>query len=254
MTIIFDLRCGVSGDMLLGALLDAFEGDKYEVIHTIEKAASVMSPTTVNTNEIERFDLKAISIDVIWESMEVHSTGSMDMIAYMGKALDTISANPRVQKMAKRILQNILEAEMIAHKCRLMEDVHLHEAGTPDTLVDAIGISLLFDKLEMDGEWIHATPISLGAGKVRTDHGLLDVPVPAVRAMIRNIPVRTGPVEGELATPTGVAAVSSFVEIWMDHENIGDSDTIDGRILGRGAGSREYSSFPNILTIMEVDE
>jgi uncharacterized protein (DUF111 family) len=135
-----------------------------------------------------------------------------------------------------------------------MDEVHLHEAGTPDTLVDMIGISLLFDLLELDGEWIKATPVSLGSGKVKTSHGEMDVPVPAVRAMIRNLPARSGPVMGELATPTGIAAVSSFVEIWMDHSELGDKGEIDGSLLGIGAGSREYPSFPNMLGIWEVDQ
>ncbi len=254
MTMIFDLRSGVSGDMLLGAMFQMYEGDRQEVLDVLVEAASVLSPTRVWIEDIERMGQKGLKLNTEWDEMRYDNTPALDMMSHLSDGLGQISANDRVARMSRRILLSILEAEMTAHQCSTMEEVHLHEAGTPDTIVDAVGISILFDKMELDGEWVKATPISLGAGTVMTSHGELEVPVPAVRPMIRHIPVRSGPMEGELATPTGVAAVSAFVDIWMGHEELGDTGEIPGKLMGLGAGTREYPSFPNMLGIWEVED
>lgn len=255
MTILFDLRSGVSGDMVLSALLQAYENEGKDIknpVEKIEKAASVMSPTRIRPGEIERSGLRGYSIDVDFEPLDNDLVHGVEMVENINRGLREIGANDRIRRMSLQMIKNILEAEMKAHQCGTVEEVHLHETGTPDTLVDIIGISLLFDLLEFDGEWIKATPISMGAGTVDTSHGELEVPVPAVRAMIGNIPVRTGPVNGELATPTGVAAVKAFVEIWMDISDLGDDEDIKGELIGCGAGKREYPSFANMLRIWEV--
>ncbi len=255
MTIALDLRCGVSGDMLLGAFMDIYsrEGDVEKVLERIERAASVMAPTRVRMVEVERSGVLGKDISVDWDPLPMNSVPGTAMKEYLGSGLKTISANDRIVRKTNRMLDNILEAEMVAHGCGTLEEVHLHETGSPDTLVDIIGISLVYDLLEMDGEWLKATPISLGMGAVETSHGTLPVPVPAVRHMIRSIPVRAGPVEGELATPTGVAAVSAIVELWMDHSEKGDTEPFKGKLLGAGSGKRVYNGFSNMLSIWEVE-
>jgi len=255
MTVLFDLRSGVSGDMLLSALLHVYRNkgkDAENFLSKIEQAASVMSPTRISMQDIERLGMDGISIDVEWDPLRKDHIHGVEMIEFINVGLRKISANDRVQKMCMRMMKNILEAEMIAHQCRTIEDVHLHETGTPDTLVDIIGISLLFEELQFDGEWVKATPLSLGGGTVDTSHGELEVPVPAVRAMIGSIPVRSGPVEGELATPTGVAAIQSFIEIWMEYSELGNDGVIEGKRIGTGAGKREYPTFANMLNIWEI--
>ncbi len=254
MTVALDLRCGVSGDMLLGALVDMYsgDGDERKVLDKIERAASVMSETSVRVDKLERMGIGGASVDVSWKKLPSETVTGTGMREILETALEEISANDRIKRRSLRMFDNILEAEKVSHNCKTLEEVHLHETGTPDTLVDVIGISLLFDMMELDGEWVKATPISLGSGTVDTSHGVLQVPVPAVRHMIRNLPVRGGPVNGELATPTGVAAVSALVELWMDHSEKGDSGPFEGELLGAGAGKREYEGFSNMLTIWEV--
>jgi len=253
-TILLDLRSGVSGDMLLGALLDMYskKNDPEHLLGIISECASVMSPTTVSMERVDRSTGPAVRLLVDWEPMDDAEMTGSSMMEHLEKALSVISANDRVARMAGRVLRTILSAEMVVHNRRTPEEVHLHETGTPDTLVDVLGCSLLFDILELDGEWVYGTPISLGMGWVEIEHGRMEVPVPAVRNMIRSLPARTGPVEGELATPTGVALVSAMVEIWMDHGEMGDTERVKGKLLGCGAGSREYREFTNVLSIWET--
>lgn len=255
MHLTLDLRCGVSGDMLLGALLDWYEkeiGDIEPVLGNISKAASIQSPTNVWTRNVRRGDETVKRLFVEWEKLEEDTCSGREMMDHLNSGLNITNMNSRVQKIAKRILLNILEAETSVHNERDVNDVHLHEAGTPDTLVDVIGIAYVADKLEVDGYWVRATPVSLGMGTIATAHGVYEIPVPAVRHMIRGMPARSGPVKGELTTPTGIAAVKALVEIWLDEKEGGDDVPLKGTPVGRGAGEREYSNtFPNTLTIYE---
>ena len=250
MTVTFDLRCGVSGDMLLGSLMEMYsrEGDVDAVLNTIKRAAAVMSPTDVSLSRVTRDGVQANVISVNWEPMGVEAVGGREMREHLERGIQAASLGDKGATLARSILTKILEGEKDAHLVGTIDEVHLHETGTPDTLVDIIGISLLYEKLELFDEWVHATPLSLGMGTVDTEHGALEVPVPAVRPMIRNIRTRMGPVEGELATPTGVAAITSIVEIWQA------DDELKGEPVGRGAGTREFEDgWSNILTIYKED-
>jgi len=247
---ILDLRCGASGDMLLSALLDRYSsrGDTSEVIEQICKAASVQAPTVVKTCRVDRHGARPLMVDVEWTDLYPVTIPGLRMMEYLKEGLERVDIGQKGRSLAERTLQRLLEGEMEAHMARSIDGVHLHEAGTPDTLVDIVGISLLYDRMDLDDIWITGTPISLGRGIVETDHGPMEVPVKAVRPMIRNLPTRTGPVEGELATPTGVAALVSLVRIWSDDYPSGEGLNV----TGMGAGKRRYPPpFRNVLTIFE---
>lgn len=256
MNVTLDLRCGVSGDMVLGALMDWLgrNGDVREIISDLELAASVMSPTRVEMKHVDRHGTQAARFLVSWDKMSRESVLGEDMISFIEDGLSRISIDRAGKEITMRILKNILDAESIAHLVNDLGEVHLHETGTPDTIVDAVGIGLLYDRLELEGAWIQGTPISLGYGTIDTSHGELEVPVPAVRSMIRNLPVRSGPVPGELATPTGVAAAMALIEIWLDSRAGGDSILIPGEVVGSGAGLNSYPHpFRNTLDIYLED-
>ena len=222
------------------------------VLEQISKAASVMSPTNVWVRDVNRGEERSKRLFVEWEELEKDTCSGREMRNHLNSGLNVTNMNSRVRRLAERILNNILEAEAVVHNERDAGDVHLHEAGTPDTLVDVIGIAYVSDKLEVDGYWVKATPVSLGSGTIATAHGVYEIPVPAVRHMIRGIPARAGPVEGELTTPTGIAAAKALVEIWMDEDEGGDDADLPGTLVGRGSGEREYDNgFPNTLRIFE---
>ncbi len=254
MRLTLDLRCGVSGDMLLGSLLDWYSADNdvSVFLRDLSRAASVQSPTRINSFETHRGGKKVRRLEVGWDQLENGTTPGREMMAHLEKAMVVMGSTERSKKVARRMLNMILEAEAAVHNETGPEHVHLHEAGTPDTLVDVVGIAHLYDKLEVDGYWVRGTPISLGRGMIATAHGAYEIPVPAVRHMLRGVPANTGPVDGELATPTGVAAAKSLVEIWLDDTEGGDCVSLPGKPVGRGAGEREYTDeFPNTLTIYE---
>lgn len=253
MDLVFDLRCGVSGDMLLSALLDWSSGS--DDIRALEEAASVHSPTRISTGTVSRDGIEAKQVRVEWDEPENRTHTGGEMLEFLEKGMDILVTNDRTRKLSRRILTNILEAEAVVHNENSVTDVHLHEAGTPDTLVDVLGIARLCDRMEVDGYWVKATPVSLGTGIITTAHGVYDIPVPAVRHMMRSANWRSGPVEGELATPTGMAAVNALVEIWLQESEVPDDIPHRWRKVGTGAGSRVYSGgFTNTLSIYEVEE
>lgn len=256
MDLIMDLRCGISGDMLLGSLLEWYskESDQDEFLKNLARAASVQSSTEIWTRRIRRNGMEAVRLFVEWEKLKERTTHGETILSYLEEGAGLLGMNDRSRRLARRILMNLLEAEAAAHNERSPMDVHLHEAGTPDTLVDVLGIAYLSDRLQVDGYWVKATPVSLGMGMQNTEHGIYEIPVPAVRHMIRGLPGRMGPVKGELTTPTGIAAARTLVEIWLDQEAYRDDGVIRGELLGSGAGEREYGGkFTNTLSIYEVE-
>jgi len=252
MNLTLDLRCGVSGDMLLSALLDMYSrgSEAGPVLEMLSACGSVISETRVRKKMVKRSGGPATGLDVDFERFDGSKMTGKRMMDLMDEALSLSDCDDLGKRLAKRMLRTLLESEMAVHGARSFDDLHLHETATPDTLVDMIGISHLYSEMELDGEWIAATPISLGMGTLGTEHGVHDIPVPAVRHMLRGLPARLGPVNGELATPTGLATARSIVEIWMDEGDVPDGSVIPGEVLGRGAGSREYPSFENVLKII----
>lgn len=250
MNVTLDLSSGVSGDMVLGALIQMamsrFPGKDH--LRQLNDAGSVMARTKVEAVTVQREGGPAIEVRTSWEPVGKGIVTGMRMTLLLEDGLRAVSANDRISRRARSMLSRLLDAEMAVHNVMDPSMLHLHETGTPDTLVDIIGTSILFDLMELDGDWVRATPVSLGAGMVATEHGSFYVPVPAVRHLLRGVPARPGPVDGELATPTGMALVLSLVEEWVDHFN----PTGEGaKVVGRGAGSRTYPDHHNVLCIME---
>ncbi|MFW3145203.1 MAG: nickel insertion protein [Thermoplasmatota archaeon] len=257
MDLFFDLRCGVSGDMLLSALVDWSMRSTVgkENIKILEEAASVQSPTRIVAHTDSRNGIVARKLHVEWDELEKRTCSGSEMLGYLEKGMEIMDLNDRTRRLSRRMLMNILEAEAAVHNEASIRDVHLHEAGTPDTLVDVLGIAKFCDDLEVDGYWVKATPVSLGKGVITTAHGIYDIPVPAVRHMLRSVTWRTGPVEGELATPTGMAAVNTLVEIWLQEGEVPGTIPDTWRRVGSGAGSRVYDGgFSNTLAIYEVGD
>ena len=255
MNITLDLRCGVSGDMLLGAMIQYYSAshDPSWILSDLSEAASIISETRVGFSTIDRHGRPAGRLEVKWKADYDRIRGDR-LVGYLRRAFESSGIGRTGREISEKVMRRILDAESIVHIVRDPLEVHLHETGTPDTIVDVMGIGLMYETLEMDGAWIQSTPISLGYGEVVTAHGRLQVPAPAVRVMMRDIPVRSGPVLGELATPSGVAAALVMSEIWLDDRSGGDTSVLPGHVVGSGAGKREYPPpFRNALDIYVED-
>jgi len=226
----FDASSGASGDMILGALLDlGVDAARFK-----EKMAGLRLPVAIAVRRVRRGGLAALKVDVEVQGHEhIERT-----FADVEKLILRSRFAPAVKDRARAVFKRLFEAEARVHGRRFKE-VHLHEAGADDALVDIVGASFLLDELGIAD--IVTSPLNVGSGSVETPHGRLPVPPPAVAELLKNVPVYSAWVESELVTPTGAAILSTLTRRFAKLPEL-----VYDRI-GCGAGTKEFPEVPNVL-------
>ncbi len=228
----FDGASGLSGDMILGALLDL----GVEPRLFAEKMAGLRLPVEITAKRVRRGGLAGLKVDVrLNEDHEVERTFA-DVERVIGRGRFASAVKDR----AVSIFRRLFEAEAKVHGRRFRE-IHLHEAGADDALVDIVGFSWLAEEFGI-GEF-YASPLNVGSGWVKTSHGILPVPPPAVAELLRGAPVYSAWVESELVTPTGAAIAATVVRKFTRLPEL-----VYDRI-GCGAGSKDFPGVPNVLRV-----
>ncbi|WP_339230520.1 LarC family nickel insertion protein [Oceanobacillus sp. FSL K6-2867] len=143
-----------------------------------------------------------------------------------------------VEETALKIFKKIGEAEGRIHGMPL-EDVHFHEVGAVDSIIDIVGTAILLQQMEIDS--VIAAPVPVGSGKIRIDHGVYPVPAPATLEILRGIPIAASELKAELTTPTGAAIIAVLAE------EFGNMPTIKVDAIGYGAGTKTFPDHPNVL-------
>lgn len=143
--------------------------------------------------------------------------------------------------LALRIFSRLAEAEARVHN-EPVEEVHFHEVGALDAIVDVVGAAICFDLLKI--ERFVCSPLHVGSGMVQMAHGRFPVPPPAVTELLRGVPFYSGEIKGELLTPTGAAIITTVCQEYGPIPRIKTDRT------GYGAGTREYDDFPNVLRVL----
>jgi pyridinium-3,5-bisthiocarboxylic acid mononucleotide nickel chelatase len=228
-----DCSSGCSGDMLLGALLDA--GVPREVV-TAAVSAVAPEAVQVDVERVRRGGFAAARAVVGAAESTVHRTWA-DIRRLLGDA----DLDPRVRERALGTFGRLAQAEGAVHG-QPADDVHFHEVGALDAIADVVGVCAAFDHLGLG--LLAASPVALGGGTVRAAHGAIAVPVPAVVALLRGVPTHGGPVEVELCTPTGAALLAEWVQAWGAQPAM-----VTGRV-GVGAGSRDFADHANVLRLL----
>lgn len=226
----FDASSGLSGDMVLGALLDlGVDADLFK-----EKMAGLRLPVEIAVRRVRRGGFAAVKVDV-----EVRGHEHVERtFADVERVIRRSRFRPAVKDRALAVFKKLFQAEAKVHGRRFQE-AHLHEAGADDALVDVVGTAFLLDELGVAD--VYCSPLNVGSGWVRTSHGRLAVPPPAVAELLKNAPVYAAWVESELVTPTGAAIVAALARRFTKlPELVYDK-------VGRGAGAKEFPEIPNIL-------
>ncbi len=194
---------GAAGDMLCGALLDTVDKNKRAEI--VEKINSVGFPNAKISavDDIKR-GLVGTKFNVDVTARNTHSHNSISEIF---EIINALNVDESVKNDAKNIYKIIVDAESVAHGI-VVADVHLHEVGMIDAIVDIVSFCFIKNELKIDE--ISASPITVGYGSVKTEHGIMSVPAPATAAVLAGIPIKGGDIEGELCTPTGAAILKYF--------------------------------------------
>ena len=241
MTVIIDPQnSGISGNMVIGALID--HGLKTEVvIDVMEYYASYFGDIKVEIRKVRKSGISASFVDV-----ECHDNASIKYTELI-EVLESIkhsAITPDIMKRSKNVFNTLAEAEACVHGTTL-EEIHFHEVGAADAVADVIGAAYSFHKLGMDNQMVYGMPVALGGGRIKSIHGMLSVPAPATLEILKNVPVFGGPVNQELTTPTGAALLVNMVDKFTNYYPL-----LTNKKIGYGAGKMELT-FPNVLRILD---
>jgi uncharacterized protein (TIGR00299 family) protein len=228
-----DCTSGVAGDMVLGALVDA--GVPVTVMQAAVDAVAP-EPVRLRIEETRRAGLRAIRIHVDGAESETTRTW-----ADIRALLDTGRITDSVRQRATATFERLATAEGSVHGIPAAE-VHFHEVGALDAIADIVGAAAGFDHLGLQA--LEVSPVALGAGTVRTAHGTLPVPPPAVVELLRGVPTFGGPADRELATPTGAAVLVTVATGW------GAQPPMTVRRQGAGAGGHDLPGRANIVRLL----
>jgi uncharacterized protein (TIGR00299 family) protein len=227
----FDPITGAAGDMILAALIDA--GAPLREIRQL--LASLPLPEfSIDVEEVRSEGLRALRLMLDLPEERAHRR-----LADIQSILAAGDLPPAVEESAFAVFRRLAGAEGRVHGVAAA-DVHFHEVGALDAIVDIVGCAAALDLLEIGS--VTFSPLRVGTGEVRAAHGLLPVPVPAVVELTRGFPVIRTDIAGEILTPTGAAILTTLGRPVSGEAIIAED-------VGVGAGSRELAGRPNVLRV-----
>jgi uncharacterized protein (TIGR00299 family) protein len=228
----FDCFSGISGDMTLGALVDA--GCNLAEMESQLRRLPVTG-WKISSEKVVRRGFRATQAKV--ESSDAQRHRSLSEILQLIARAGLPAA---VGERASRIFQRLGEAEALVHGMPV-EKVHFHEVGAVDSIVDIVGAAAGFDQLGI--EEFFCSALNVGGGRVQTQHGSLPVPAPATAELLRGAPTYSTGIQRELVTPTGAAIVATVTS------RFGPQPQMTVAAVGLGAGSAELAEQPNVLRL-----
>ncbi|MBN2025983.1 MAG: nickel pincer cofactor biosynthesis protein LarC [Actinobacteria bacterium] len=228
-TLYLDAFAGISGDMMLGALADL--GVPLEVYRSVASKLG-LSEVEINASRTERKSIGAVKVHV-----RAPERGVVRTYAHIKSLIDGSSLSAAVKEKSQRIFALIAEAESRIHS-RSIDQVHFHELGSADTMVDVAGTAAGLEHLGV--EELLCSPLPMGTGMIKTHHGILPVPAPAVVEILKDVPVYSSGIPTELVTPTGAAIAAALTAEFCL------LPPMRVQAVGYGAGDRDLE-IPNLL-------
>ena len=227
----FDCFSGISGDMTLGALVDAGVDPKA----LIAAVGGLALPCELRFETVRRGGFRATHAQVIAEPEHVHRH-----LHHIEAIIDKAGLAPKPADLAKRIFRRLGEAEAAAHGIDIQK-VHFHEVGAVDSIVDIVGAAVGLDLLGVDR--FESSPVPPGRGSVRAAHGRMPLPAPATATLLKGIPLAESTGDFEQTTPTGAAILATVAEAF------GPLPAMTVSAIGLGAGTKETPDVANILRL-----
>ena len=229
----FDCFSGISGDMILGALVDA--GCPPD--HLRQELLGLNVPGwEIAAEKVWKNGMAATYARVTTQDEQKHRS-----LAAILEILGQSKLVPSVRERAAAIFRRLGEAEAKVHDVPL-EKIHFHEVGAVDAIVDIVGACVGFEALGI--EKFACSPLNVGGGTIQTAHGMLPVPAPATAELLRGKPTYSSAVLRELATPTGAAIVATVCS------EFGPQPKMSVSAIGYGAGTADLPGQPNVLRIL----
>lgn len=256
----FDCFSGISGDMAIGALLDG--GADFHFMENELKKLQIENEYKLVTEKVVKNGITSTKFDVILQAevkgKEVHHhddehndhhhhhhhghhhhhhRGLKEITAMIQES----ELMDEVKTTACNIFQMIGKAEAKIHNVSV-DQVHFHEVGAVDSIIDIVGFSILLHSLNI--EKVICSPVPVGSGHIHIDHGTYPVPAPATMEILKDIPIQTSKLKGELTTPTGAGIVATTVA------EFGPLPSMRIRSIGYGAGTKTFKNQPNVLRVV----
>jgi hypothetical protein len=227
----FDCFSGISGNMVLGALLDAgLELERLEA----ELARLPISGYKLKVETVKRRGMQGTHVEV-----EVTEQGVERHLHHVEEIITGSDLPDTVQQRGLAIFRRLAQAEAKVHGAPV-ESIHFHEVGAMDAIVDVMGAAIGLWLLGV--EKAYASPVHVGRGTVKCAHGVLPVPAPATLELLQGAPIYGRDVDAELVTPTGAAILTTVAE------SFGETPLMRVKQIGYGAGTRELP-IPNLLRL-----
>ena len=229
----FDCFSGISGDMTLGAVVDA--GCPLETLRDGLEGLEVPG-WTISAEKVWKNGMAATFVRVTTEDQTQHRSLSAIL-----EILDKAPLSQAVRQNASAIFSKLGEAEASVHDVPIQK-IHFHEVGAVDAIVDIVGAAIGFTALGI--EKFACSPLNVGGGTARMAHGLLPVPAPATAKLLEGKPTYSNGVQKELVTPTGAAIVAALCD------SFGPQPAMSVSSIGYGAGALDLEGQPNVVRIM----
>jgi uncharacterized protein (TIGR00299 family) protein len=231
----FDCFAGASGDMILGALLDA--GLPLQTLKA-ELARLHLSHYDIDVKSVQKSGLGGSQALVLVD--QDHHGHRHRHLSHITGIIEQSDLDPSVKADSIKIFRRLAEAEARVHRTAV-ESIHFHEVGAMDAVIDVVGAVAGLQALGI--EKIFCSPLHLGSGTIQCAHGILPVPAPATAELVTGKPVYSTGVQGELLTPTGAAILTTLAA------DFGPMPAMTVDAVGYGAGSAELS-IPNLLRVV----
>lgn len=239
---------GLAGNMFIGAFVD-LGADKTKIIEVIQNYAQEFGEIEINITKQQKS-----GIMTTFASIETKDNSTRHFHEIISK-LDEITENKyptniTVQKsieLSKKIFKSLAQAESDIHG-QPIDKLHFHEVGCADAVADIVGASYAYYLLKLNEEKIYSLPVATGSGSVKTQHGILPVPAPAVLNILSNVPTVGGEVNTELATPTGCSILVNIAD-----EYITSTPLLNKKEIGYGSGKKDLKIL-NALRIIKAED
>lgn len=232
----FDCFSGISGDMTLGALIGV--GADAEALK--ERLAGLnVDGYRLEIGRTEKSHLAATDVNVVLDEHQHHHRH----LSHILEIIDKSELSDWVKDIASRVFRKLAEAEAVAHGTT-PEEVHFHEVGAVDAIVDIVGTAICLDLLGRPK--VISSPLPTFYGFAKGSHGTFPLPAPATVEILKNVPWREVGIEGELVTPTGAAIIATLAE------EFGPMPAMTVQRIGYGAGKKDFD-IPNVLRVMLGD-
>lgn len=254
----FDCFSGASGDMILGALIDA--GLPLDELRAAVGSLA-LDGVTLEAERVDRAGVGATKFRVRGadgghdhheadhhphheHGGHRHGHGHRGLSAICA-LVDRSALSEPAKERARRLFRRLAETEAAIHQ-QPVEAIHLHEVGAVDSIIDIAGA--VFGLEWVGADRIVSSPLNVGSGTVRCAHGVLPVPAPATTRLVAGVPVYSSGVEAELLTPTGALLVTDYAERY------GPLPALRVRQVGYGAGDRDHAGTPNVVRVVIGDD